>query len=104
MVGVARVPEAYFSSNPVRTGVIGIKMPKFRPWHEALSNDIRNRVTQGIDNKMNIRNVPQSKIEPAELEPISLGQLATLFIMYLAGTLVAVIAFLIERVVGLQHL
>lgn len=100
MVGVARVPEAYFSTIPVRTGVIGIKMPKYRPWHEDLSNDIRNLVTQGIDNKMNIRDVPQSKRESAKLEAISLPQLTALFIMYLTGIVLAIMTFVAERIVG----
>ena len=93
-----RFPELYYATSyPLRTNVVSIKMPKYRPWAEAISGDLRHLIAQGIDNKMNSRGVPQRKKDFSGLEPISIGQLATLFFMYLLGIVVSLIAFCFEK-------
>lgn len=96
--GCNRYDEAYYAtSHPIRTNVAGVKMPKFRPWARDISKDIRHLIAQGIDNKMNSRGIPQRRREFSGLEPISIGQLSTLFFMYLLGIVISLIAFCLEK-------
>ena len=93
-----RYDEAYYATrHPIRTNVVSVKMPKYRPWAKAISDDLRHLIAQGIDNKMSSRGIPQRKKEFSGLEPISIGQLTTLFFMYLFGIVVALIAFCFEK-------
>ena len=94
-----RYDEAYYATRyPIRTSVVSIKMPKYRPWAQDIDNDLRRLIAQGIDNKMNSRGIPQRKKEFSGLEPISIGQPTTLFFMYLAGIILSLIVFCFENI------
>ena len=96
-----RYDEAYYATRyPIRTNLVGVKMPKYRPWLEDISNDLRHLIAQGIDNKMSSRGIDQRKREFSGLEPINISQLTTLFFWYLAGIVASLLAFCFEKLQG----
>ena len=98
MIATVRFPEIYYSSNPVRTIIIAVKLPKFRPWLRVINRDIQHLIIHGIDNKINIANAPQVEIPNPPLQPVNLAQLATIFYLYAFGTVLALVSFAVEKV------
>ena len=83
----------------MRTNIISIKTPKFRPWAEALDNDIRNLISFGIDNKLNDNDyfsIPQAKKAEKAVDEIILPQISTIFCTYFVGMFLALVAFFVE--------
>ena len=96
-IAIVRFPELYYSLVPVRTNLVAIKMPKYRPWRDSIDRDILRLITHGIDNKINSQDLPQVKRPHPTLLPINLEQLTTLFYLYAIGIVLAFIAFAGEK-------
>ena len=98
MIAAIRFPELYYSGVPVRTNLIAVKMPKYRPWQDAINRDILHLITHGIDNKINSQDIPQVRRPNPPLLPINLAQLTTLMYLYAIGIVLALLAFAVEKV------
>lgn len=107
-------PDFYLSTEPVRGNPVGFKYAKHSPWRHELDRDILHMQAFGIDNKLNEMNAymlkdinvgmpPRIYTGPkwqgwgaANLEPINLVQLSTIFFLYLVGNMLAFVCFLME--------
>ena len=110
-------PDFYLSNLPIRGNPVGFKYPLHSPWRDDLDRDILNMQAFGIDNKLNDINTRilkgmnvglplrvdtgpkwQGRGSSVTLEPINLGQLSTIFFLFLVGNVCAFACFFVERI------